>query len=166
MQINEAIEYMMNAASERAYRFDGLGLTVRVERDLMDKTFSPTEKERAAKYITVSIVILAEDGGSEDEYALSLGAEVKHGRVDENELSGALAEFDGAIGETVSRLTSATDITEEISRLCRESEAEYDVFLTEVKKSAKKQMIRSLVFSAIIILLMAIMSLVTKYAAG
>ena len=166
MKFSEANEYMMRVVGERAERFSGLDLTVKIERDLMDRMFSPTDKERSARFITVSLVISAVDGAKEDEYALSLGAEVKHGEVDEGELSKSLAELDAAIDETVTRLSAAEYIPTEISRMCRESEEEYDLFLAEVKKSSRRAMIRSAVFSGIIIILMLAFSLIAKYAAG
>ena len=166
MTLNEASDYMMRIVTERSERFSGLPLSVKVERDLMDKLFSPTEKERAARFIAVSIVLSAEGGSSEDEYALSLGAEVKRGEVSEGELSRSLAELDRAIDETVRRLTEAEDVAAELSALCRESEAEYDVFLGEMKKSSRRAMIRSVAFSVIIIIIMILLSFFTRQAAG
>ena len=165
MQFKEAGEYMMSLVTERVERFSGLGLTVKIERDLMDKMFSHTENERAARFITASLVISA-DNDSTDEYALSLSAEIKHGEVNEDELSKSLKELDTAIEETVARLSASEDAGAEVSVLCRESEAEYDLFLGEMKKSNKKAMIRSVVFSGLIFIIMIILSLVTKYAAG
>ena len=166
MTLHEAGDYMMRLVSERAERFSGLGLSVKIERDLMDRLFSPTEKEKSARFITVSIVLGREDGVSKDEYALSLGAEVKRGEVHESELSRSLAELDAAITETVRRLSSAEDKGAELSALCRESDAEYDVFLNKMKKSSRISMIRSVAFSVIILLLMILLSFLTRQAAG
>ena len=165
MKFNEASEYMMSLVSERIERFSGLGLTVKIERDLMDKMFSHTENERAARFITVSLVISASEA-SEDEYALSLAADVKRGEVSEDELAKSLRELDEAIDETVARISASADAGAEISALCHESEAEYDLFLAEMKKSSKKAMLRSVLFSGLIFIIMIILSLVTKYAAG
>ena len=166
MTLHEAGDYMMRVVSERAERFSGLGLSVKIERDLMDRLYVETKKEKAARFITVSIVLTDESGRTADEYALSLGAEIKRGEVSETELSRSLAELDTAITETLKRLSRAKDTTAELSTLCRESEAEYDLFLEKMKKSSRVSMIRSVGFSLIILILMIVLSFLTRQAAG
>ncbi len=152
-----AIEKMTAAAEAAAEKIRETGVFVSVECSYMNALLQTTDNPKRAKFITVSAVITAEDTKKGDEYCLSVGAEIRGGRVEESQLDKDLSSFGDMVEETVERLSGFENKSEGVAVLANEAEAEYEKLVERLSAEQKKQRVisaigLSLVFIGIIIL--------------
>lgn len=160
MQSQIAIEKMTAAAESAAEKIRESGLSVSVEHSYMTALLQSTDNPKKAKFITVSVVISAEDTKKGDEYCLSVGAEIRGGKIDDGQLERDLTAFDEMVSETLSRLSEYDSNSAAITALANEAQAEYEKLVEKLRADQKKQRIisaigLSLVIVGIVILFIA-----------
>ncbi len=157
MQSQIAIDKMRATAEEAAEKIRAAGVYAKVECSYMNALLQTVENPKRAKFITVSVVISAEDTKKGDEYCLSVGAEIRGGRVEEAQLERDLSSFGDMIDETLERLSGFENKGEGVSVMANEAQAEYERLVEKLRADQKKQRIisaigLSLVFVGIVIL--------------
>lgn len=157
MQSEIAIEKMLATAGVAAEKIRAIGLSAAVEKSYMNPLLQTVDNPKKAKYITVSVVISAPETKAGEEYCLSVGAEMRGGRVDEDLLEKDLSTLNNMIDETIDRLSTFDNKGEGVATLANEAEEEYRALVDKLSADQKKQRIISaiglaLVFIGIIIL--------------
>ena len=157
MQRQIAIEKALAVAESAAERIRGTGLFASVEQSFMTALLQTTDNPKRAKFITVSLVISAEDTKKGDEYCLSVGLEIRGGRVDDGQLERDLGSFEEMVSETLERLSEFESNGAAVTALAGEAQAEYDKLVERLSADQKKQRIisaigLSLMFIGILIL--------------
>ena len=159
MQFNEAIEKMTATAEAAAEKIRNFGLSAVVEKSYMNPLLQTVDNPKKAKYITVSVVISTPETKEGDEYCLSVGAEMRGGKIDDDLLSKDLDTLNSMIDETIERLSTFENRAEGVAILANEAEEEYQKLVGKLSEEQKKQRVISaigvaLVFVGIIILFM------------
>ncbi len=157
MQSEIAIEKMTATAEAAAEKIRTIGLSASVERSYMNPLLQTTDNPKKAKYITISVVISAPETKAGEEYCLSVGAEMRGGKIDEAMLEKDLSTLDSMIDETIERLSSFDNKTEGVATLANEAEEEYRALIDKLAGEQKRQRIISaiglaLVFIGLIVL--------------
>ena len=157
MTISEAI-IKMNAAAESAKeRLGCFGLDMKVETDYMNGFFKTVEKPEKAKYATVSLVMSTEGIAEGEEYCISLGVEVKRGKVDETQLAEDAVRFDEMVTECIGVLSGSETVLDGLNTLIAKATEECEKLIAEMeenqKKSRRVSMISNIIFFAGIALL-------------
>ena len=143
MLVDGAIEKMTEVVQSAARRFNEIGLITAVEIDYLNAFLQSLKNKQQARFIAVSVVIRAYDAPDGSEYCLSLGAEVRGGRVDDGQLDKDIISFEKLVEETVSMLDTATSKAECISKLAEEASNEYEKLIKKNRTEEKKQRIIS-----------------------
>ena len=159
MQFNEAIEKMTATAEAAAEKIRNFGLSAVVEKSYMNPLLQTVDNPKKAKYITVSVVISTPETKEGDEYCLSVGAEMRGGKIDDDLLLKDLDTLNSMIDETIERLSTFENRAEGVAILANEAEEEYQKLVGKLSEEQKKQRVISaigvaLVFVGIIILFM------------
>ncbi len=157
MMTPEVAKAKMNAlAEDAAARLGELGVSTSVEFDYMDRSLRTVDSEKKAKYMTVTVVITSDGIPEGEEYCLSLGAEIKHGAVDDEMLDRDSENFKSMISKTEGRLRNATDAADAIRDLTAEAEVECDRLLSEIEENAKKARRFSTISTFVILIIVII----------
>lgn len=166
MLVNTAIERMRAVATEAADRLSALGYLASVEVDYMNAFLQTVESEKKAKFITVSVVISSADTPKGDEYCLSLGAEVRGGKVDDAQLEKDVTEYGRMVDDSIDRLAAYESRAEGVSALAAEASKEYEALVAKLREDEKKQRMLSAIGLTLAILGVIILFVVATLSAG
>ena len=165
MQSGLAIEKMTAAAELAAEKIREIGLSASVECSYMSALLQTVESPKRAKFVTVSVVISAEDTARGDEYCLSVGAEIRGGAVDDSLLERDLSSFSDMVEETVERLSGFDSLSKGVSVLASEAEAEYCRLLEKLRADQKKQRLISAIGLSLAVIGIVILFVVATLSA-
>lgn len=165
MLFSEAKDKMIALAKAAAERFRADGLIAKVEVGYMNGFLAMITDEKRAKFITVSVVITTEHIEIGEEYCLSVGAEIRGGKVDDAQLEKDLAEFEGIIDETAERLSGYENKSVGVTTLAEEANAEYDKLVEKLRDDQKKQRVISAIGMALFIVGIVILFVVATLSA-
>lgn len=138
------MEKMTELANALSEKFAGSGINADVQPGLLDRKMEAADSISKAKYIDVSIVLTAEGNGGDEEYCLTLGAEIFRGAVSES-LYRDMDEFKQIVAETVQRLKDSENKAAGIRALIKEAEGELDGVLSDIKKRRRKTIITAVI---------------------
>ena len=165
MLLNEALDKMKAVAEAAAERFREDGFNAKVETSYMNAFLATVTEPKKAKFATVSVVISTEDTEEGEEYCLSVGAEIRFGKIDDGQLEKDLAEFGRMVDETVERLRSYATKSEGISVLAAEANAEYEKLVEKLREDQKKQSVISAIGMALFIVGIVVLFIVATFSA-
>ena len=165
MLLNEALAKMKTVAEAAAERLREDGFNAKVESSYMNAFLATVTEPKKAKFATVSVVISTEDTEEGDEYCLSVGAEIRFGKIDDGQLEKDLAEFGRMVDETVERLRSYATKSEGISALAAEANAEYEKLVEKLREDQKKQSVISAIGMALFIVGSVVLFIVATFSA-
>ena len=131
----------------------------------MNSFLATVTEPKKAKFATVSVVISTDDTEEGDEYCLSVGAEIRFGKIDDGQLEKDLAEFGRMVDETVDRLRSYATKSEGISVLAAEANAEYEKLVEKLREDQKKQSVISAIGMALFIVGIVVLFIVATFSA-
>lgn len=144
MRAEEALEKMTELANALSESFAGSGVNADVQPGLLDRKMDAADSISKAKYIDVSIVLSAEESGEDEEYCLTLGAEIFRGTVSES-LYRDMNEFTELVTKTAERLKGSENKAAVIKALIKEAEGELDGVIADIKKRRRKAIITALI---------------------
>ena len=157
MTVIEAIEKMQAAVSSSRERLEGNGFTLSVETDYMNRMFKSVEDVQKAKYITVSLVVSDESTAEGEEYCMSLGAEIRGGKIDGERLDEDIQNYLKMVDDAAALLAGYENKTEGLAELTRRAGEEYEKLVARIeednKKSRRLSMISNIIFIVGIVLL-------------
>ena len=165
MLFKEATDKMMAVAEAAAEKFRADGLIAKVEVGYMNAFLAMITDPKKARFITVSVVISTEHIEIGEEYCLSVGAEIRGGKVDDAQLEKDLAEFEGIINETAERLSSFENKSVGVTTLAEEANAEYDKLVEKLREDQKKQKVVSAIGMALFLVGIVIIFVVATLSA-
>ena len=139
MRIDEALVFMEDKLDEQLARFDGYDVKIKRERRYLNSLFREIDKPEKAKFATVTLIFGAEGLEEEKEYCLSVSAEIKRGRVNEEKLNHSAEEFKKYVDKTLAALSSNESAAEALSSLSEEATAEYEKLLEELNQAREKE---------------------------
>jgi len=151
MTVNEALELMTAKADERLAELEKTGVTVRKTVEYLNSFFGEAKNPAKAKFVNVTLTLSTEGLDEELEYCISLSAHIKRGKVNEEELSKTVVEFDKCISDTVNKLEYGDSLLGTLKELAEESEKEYEKLLSELEDMTKKQRRNSVIGTFIVI---------------
>lgn len=149
---NAAIERMTEVAEESAERLRALGYLVTVEIDYMNAFLKSVDNPAKARFITVSAVITSPETPKGDEYCLSLGAEIRYGKIDDAQLERDICGFGKMVEESVTRLSEFESKSEGVSVLANEASKEYEALVEKLNSDQKKQRLLSAIGMILVII--------------
>ena len=152
MLLDAAVEKMTEAADAASFELGAIGLLTSVEVEYMNALLATTDDPKRAKFVTVSLVIRAAETPEGDEYCLSVGAEIRGGKVEDGQLESDLATFDTMVKETVTRLAAYESKSEGVSVLANEASAEFEKLVEKLKGEQKKQRVISAIGIALAVI--------------
>lgn len=144
MRAEEALEKMTELVNALSKKFAGSGVNADVQSGLLDRKMDAADSISKAKYIDVSLVLSAEENGGDEEYCLTLGAEIFRGTVSES-LYRDMDEFTELVARTAERLNGIENKAEGIKALIKESEGELDGVISDIKKRRRKAIITAVI---------------------
>lgn len=165
MLFGQAKDKMIALAEAAAERFRADGLIAKVEVSYMNGFLAMITDEKRAKFITVSVVITTEHIEIGEEYCLSVGAEIRGGKVDDAQLEKDLAEFDGIINETAERLYAFENKSVGVTTLAEEANAEYDKLVEKLREDQRKHKVISAIGMALFVVGIVILFVVATFSA-
>ena len=165
MLFKEATDKMLAVAEAAAERFRADGLIARVEIGYMNAFLATVTEPKKARFMTVSLVITTEHIEEGEEYYLSVGAEIRGGKVDDAQLEKDLAEFDGIVNETAERLSGYENKSVGVTVLAEEANAEYDKLVERLREDHKKQKVVSAIGIGLFIVGIIILFIVATFSA-
>ena len=138
MTLDEALVLMNQKVDELLPLLDISGIKVTRETGFLNSLFMTAKNPKRAKFATVTLTLSAEGVEEENEYCISLTAEVKFGKVNEEKLALSFSEFEKYVKETAERLNAEGDATKTVLALSKEANAEYEKLLAELENARKK----------------------------
>lgn len=138
MTILEAIERMQSAAGAAKERLAKFGFSTSVETDYMNNAFKTVTEQKKAKYITVSVVIGGGQVEAGDEYCISIGAEVRFSRVNENQLEQDIILFNKSVDDAIELIDSYEDKGEGLAALVAKANEECIELMQRLKEEEKR----------------------------
>lgn len=145
MTVDAAIARMTEVADLATERLSALGYTATVELDFMNGMLRTVEDKSRAKFITATVVITSPDTPKGDEYCLSLGTEIRGGKVDGDQLERDIVEYGKMVDGSVERLSKFESKAEGVSALAEEASKEYEALVERLNADQKKQRVISTV---------------------
>ncbi len=142
MKADKALELMQARLGSLVSKFEGTGIDVKIESDLLDKKMDEVQTLSKASIITVSMVLSCE--GCDEEYCLSAGAEVSRGFVNDTLLKD-LDEFSTLVDETVERLKRYESRAEGIRALVKEADGEIERLADDMKSRRRKKVLTAVI---------------------
>ena len=140
MKAQDALAKMKNKVESVIERFSPYPLFIGIDEFYSDLRLTPVKFEKA-NYINVTLVIATRDPDDDEagaEYRIGIGAEVKHGKVDEAELEASFCDFLARVDECINELESSDTADEAIATLDKRAEEEYERLSQEIEERAKK----------------------------
>lgn len=166
MLVSAAIERMRAVATDAADRLTSLGYIASVEVDYMNSFLQTVESEKRAKFITVSVVISSAETPKGDEYCLSLGAEVRGGKVDDAQLEGDITDFTKMVTDSVDRLSAYESKADGVGALAAEANKEYEALVARLHEDQKKQRMLSALGLVLVIIGVVVLFVVATLGVG
>lgn len=160
MKLDEALSAMTSLVEEQSKRFIGLGVTAKIETDLMDRALGSVTSPKKARFVTVTLVLSAEGITEGEEYCLSLGAEIKGSKVNET-IAKDMDSFVNMVDEALEQLSSYENKAEGIKALATAASREFDELVDKIKGESKKQKITGLISVLAIIAIFALFIFIT-----
>lgn len=157
MNKTDGLKKMTEIVSLAAERFTELGITAKIETDYMNRMLGPVGSIEKAKYITVTLILSTDEIQKDEEYCLSLGAEIKGSNIDDSILEKSIANFEQMIEETVDKLSEYENKTEAITVLAQTASEEVERLMEKIKASEKKQRLITYIGIAVIIVIFVIL---------
>ena len=150
MTVSEAIAKMQAVVEASKERLDGCGFTMSVETDYMNGMLKSVEDVNKARYVTVSLVVSAEGVKEGEEYCMSLGADIRGKRINENQLNEDISGYEKMVSEAVEVLDGYENKNEGLAYLTAKASEEYEKLVAKIeeeqKKSRKISMIGNIIF--------------------
>ena len=165
MLLKEAIKIMTEATNGVAGEFSALGISSKIEVEYMDKLMNPVTSSDVAKFVFLSVVISG-DATNQNEYSMSLGAEIKGGSVNEEILYNDIKDFLAMADEVYERLANSPNIDEDIREMTKETSDEYSSFLESFPMADKKHKKTIVAVTAAVVFAVAAIVAVTILAFG
>lgn len=138
MTANEALIKMQRIVNEAVFCFDGLGVSTRVETDLMSLHLEPVDSLEKANFISVGIVIGCDGLEEDDEYSVNLVATVHNGKaVNDQEFFTDVDLFNRSVNEAVKTLSESDSPKEGILKLDKIADDESKKILESINKLDK-----------------------------
>lgn len=159
MNYKEALERMTEAVSKCGEGFDTLGVTAKLEYDYMDRIMKSVDSPEKAKYLTVTLVLRTESTPENEEYCLSLGAEVKNGRVNEDILERDIESFEALVSDTKLKIPEYDSSEIAIRELANQASEEFKLLVQKIKDDEKKQKLTSIIGIGCVIAIFIIVTL-------
>ncbi len=161
MNYKETLDRMTEVVKECQEGFDTLGIVTRLEYDYMDRVMKSIESPERAKYLTVTLVLTTDNTPEGEEYCLSLGAEVKNGKVDEDALDRDIENFRTLVSNTKRRVGDYDSSEAAIREMANEASDEFKQLVEKIKEDEKKQKLTSIIG---IVCVIAIFVIVTVFS--
>ena len=160
MTASEAISKMQSAVLSSKEKFEGMGFVMSVETDYMNSFYKTVTDVNKAKFVTVSLVIGAKDGKEGEEYCMSLGAAITHGKVDEVKLDSDIEHYGEMVNEALNVLEGYDDKDEGLGYLTAKASEEYEKFLAKIQEENKKSRKASMIVNIVFILGVALLFII------
>ena len=138
MNLNEALKVMHERADMLADKFTAAGVTVTKEQKYLSPVFAELENEKRAKYVIVSLTLSAPGLEEEYEYCLSIGTDLRRGRINMEKLEKSLDEFTYYAESALGRITDENNVKETLYKLSAEANEEHEKLIAELRESQKK----------------------------
>ena len=150
MLATDAISKMQATVTEAMSRLDGNGFVMSVEIDYMNQMLNSVEDTAKAKYVTVSLVVASKDCKKGDEYCMSLGAMIVHGKIDDAQLERDIEGFGKMVNEALEVLEKYENKDEGLAYLTAKANEEYEQLVKKMEderaKNKRLAMIGNIVF--------------------
>ena len=141
---------MQATVTEAMSRLEGNGFVMSVETDYMNQMLRSVEDTAKAKYVTVSLVVASKDCKEGDEYCMSLGAMITHGKIDDAQLDKDIEGFHEMVSEALEVLAGYENKDEGLSYLTAKANEEYEKLVKKMEEERAKNkrlaMIGNIVF--------------------
>ena len=152
MTVNEALRRMRARIEEAVSRLSPFGVELARETEYMNSLYKPTEDEKRARFISVSVIISAEGLKDEDVYYLTLSAEIKRGQVNEELLQKSENEFERYLSDAEKRLGEAENPAAALAELSAEANAEWTEMLGKLETAKKRATVVNIVGGALMLI--------------
>lgn len=161
MNAKQTVDTLTAAVKAAKERLDELDVVTSTEIAYMDAWMRTITDPLKAKYVTVSLVISADDIDSGEEYCLSVGAKISRKNVEEALIERDIREFDRLVDEAVEKISAAEKAADAVTELANAASNEFDDLVTKIKASEKKQRLYSIVGVVAILAVFAIFVVVS-----
>ena len=163
MTVNEAIAKMQAVVEASKDRFSGCGFTMSVETDYMNGMLKSVEDVNKARYVTVSLVVSAEGIKEGEEYCMSLGADIRGKKINENQLNEDIAGYEKMVSEAVEALDGYENKSEGLACLTAKASEEYEKLVAKIDEEQKKSRRISMIGNIIFIVGIALLFIVALF---
>ena len=151
MTLECAVERMTEAAELAAVKLRAAGALVSVAVEYLS-SYLKTVDEAHAKFVTVSLVITSDGLPEDEEYCISLGAELRRGNIDSERLECDILKFEKLVAEAEGRISAVENKREAITALAAEAAAEFDRLVAKLNEDHRKGKIISAIGMALVII--------------
>ncbi len=160
MTVNEAIEKMQATVEASKQKLLDNGFTMSVETDYMNGMLGSVNDLKKAKYVTVSLVISAEGTAEGEEYCMSLGADIRTKKVNEEQLNRDIESYQKMVDDAVEVLAGYENKNEGLLSLTAKASEEYEQLLAKIEEEQKKSRRVSMIINIVFIVGFALLLLV------
>ena len=160
MTLNEAVEKMTALAKEAEDRLSTYGFDTKIESEYMNSTFQTVEDPKKAKFATTALVVGGEGIAEGDEYCMSIGAQIVHGKIDDAQLERDSAKFNQMVDEMIATLEKHDDKIAGLNELTTKANEEYKKLMADIEENQKKIKKMSMIINIVFIVGLFILFLV------
>ena len=162
MNLQEALELMHKRADELAGKFTEAGVTVVKEQKYLSPVFAELSDGRRARYVIVSLTLSVPGLEEEYEYCLSIGTDMRRGKINVEKLEKSLDEFTYYAEAALTRISDEGDAKEALYKLSAEANEEHEKLVSELREAQKKwQKLNTYVMIGIILAIIVIFVIAT-----
>ena len=138
MTLNEAAERMAALARNAEERLSAYGFDTKIESEYMNASFQTVEDPKKAKFITTALVVSGKGIDEGDEYCISIGAQIMHGKIDDAQLERDSGKFNQMVSDMLETLDKHEDKIEALKELTAKANEEYKKLMAEIEENQKK----------------------------